>query len=79
MKEVGYDLTQHRSKSLAQIPQVEYDAAVTMGCGDECRLVRAKRREGWQIPDPKTLPPEEFNEVRDLIGRKVRELLVELS
>jgi protein-tyrosine-phosphatase len=35
MREVGYDLTRHRSKGLAEISDVDYDAAVTMGCGDE--------------------------------------------
>src|ERR1700730_8329956 len=42
MGELGYDLTVHRSKSLADIPPVEYDAAVTMGCGDKCPAVRAR-------------------------------------
>jgi len=36
MRELGYDLSRHRSKSLAEIPDVEYDLAVTMGCGDQC-------------------------------------------
>ena len=45
MKELGYDLARHTSKSLSEIPDVEYDVAVTMGCGDECPMVRAKRRE----------------------------------
>src|SRR5690349_17113695 len=45
MRERGYDLTKHRSKALAEIPDVEYDVAVTMGCGDACPLVRARRRE----------------------------------
>jgi arsenate reductase len=76
MREVGYDLTQHRSKSLSDIPVIEYDAVVGMGCGDEgCPLVRAKRREDWDIPDPKELPPERFREVRHLIEKKVKELL----
>jgi protein-tyrosine-phosphatase len=75
MQAVGYDLAQHGSKSLTDIPQVEYDVAVTMGCGDACPLVRAQRREEWQIPDPKNRAPDEFNQVRDLIERKVRELL----
>ena len=78
MRELGYDLSQHQSKSLTDIPNVAYDAAVTMGCGDECPLVQAKLREDWQIPDPKTLPPEEFRKVRDLIERKVKELLASL-
>jgi arsenate reductase (thioredoxin) len=78
MRELGYDLEQHRSKSLAEIPNVEYDVAVTMGCGDACPLVRARRREDWNIPDPKDMPPEQFRAVRDLIGRKVQELLSNL-
>jgi arsenate reductase (thioredoxin) len=76
MREVGYDLTQHDSKSLSDIPAIEYDAVIGMGCGDEgCPLVRAKRREEWGIPDPKELPPERFGEVRDVIEKKVKELL----
>ncbi len=78
MKELGYDLTAHRSKGLADFDGQEFDAAVTMGCGDDCPLVRAKRRIEWDIPDPKDLPPEQFREVRDLIGRKVKELLANL-
>jgi arsenate reductase (thioredoxin) len=75
MREVGYDLSKHKSKSLEDIPQVEYDFVATMGCGDACPFVRAKRREDWQIPDPKTLSPADFNEVRDLIQQKVRDAL----
>lgn len=78
MREKGYDLSQHRSKSLDEIAPGEYAVAVTMGCGDECPLVQAARREDWQVPDPKTLPPEEFRAVRDLIERKVLELLESL-
>jgi arsenate reductase (thioredoxin) len=75
MRELGYDLAQHASKGLGDIPDVEYDAAVTMGCGDECPRVKARRRLDWGIPDPKELPPEQFRDVRDLIERKVLELL----
>ena len=79
MRELGYDLTGHASKSLNDIPDMEYDMAVTMGCGDECPFVRAKEREDWDIPDPKELPPEEFRKVRDLIGTKVKELIFRLG
>jgi arsenate reductase (thioredoxin) len=75
MREVGYDLTQHVSKSLDQLKELEIDVAVTMGCGDTCPLVRARRREEWQIPDPKELPDDEFRKIRDLIEQKVKELL----
>jgi len=75
MKEVGYDLSQHRSKSLSDVPDVEFDFVATMGCGDDCPFVRAKRRDDWDIPDPKNMPPEEFRAVRDLIETKVRGVL----
>lgn len=80
MRERGYDLSAHDSKSLDGIPAIEYDAVIGMGCGDEgCPLVRAKRREEWDIPDPKNLPPHEFNKVRDLIEAKVKTLLSEIK
>ncbi|MBD0288908.1 MAG: arsenate reductase ArsC, partial [Flavisolibacter sp.] len=37
MKELGYDLTAHSSKSLKEVePYAPFDAVVTMGCGDAC-------------------------------------------
>jgi len=79
MREVGYDLSAHVSKSLADIPPGAYAAAVTMGCGDACPLVNAERRVDWSIPDPKHLPDDEFRAVRDLIERQVLELLASLG
>ena len=79
MREVGYDLTTHDSKSLDQFNGRPIDVAVTMGCGDACPLVPAARREEWNIPDPREMPPGEFRQVRDLIERKVKELLASLE
>ena len=79
MRELGYDLSSHSSKSLSDIPDVEFDVAVTMGCGDECPFVRAKEREDWDIPDPKEFPPVEFRKIRDLIETKVKELIFKLG
>jgi protein-tyrosine-phosphatase len=76
MQELGYDLTAHRSKGLAELAGQEFDVVVGMGCGDEgCPLVKAGRHEAWDVPDPKALSPERFREVRDLIAAKVGELL----
>ena len=75
MREVGYDLSAHQSKSLDELPAVDFDVAVTMGCGDACPNLKAARREDWSIPDPKNMPPQQLREVRDLIGGKVKELL----
>jgi arsenate reductase len=76
MREVGYDLTKHTSKSLDEFNGRDIDMAVTMGCGDACPLVRAARRKEWNIPDPKDMSPEQYREVRDLIDWKVMDLLV---
>jgi len=75
MREIGYDLAKHASKSLAEIPAVEYDFVVTMGCGDECPYVRAKHREDWNIRDPKNLSPNQFRKIRDEIEKKVKDVL----
>jgi len=75
MREIGYDLSTHRSKSLDEIPPGPYDAVVTMGCGDACPWVPAQRREDWEILDPKEMDADDFRKVRFEIGRRVDELL----
>ncbi len=75
MQELGYDLTTHISKRLDDFKGQEVEVAVTMGCGDECPLVRAKQRVDWQIPDPREMSPEQFRDVRDLIESKVVRLI----
>jgi protein-tyrosine-phosphatase len=75
MRELGYDLAAHRSKSLDELANATFDVAVTMGCGDQCPNLRAGRREDWNIPDPRDMSSDEFRVVRDLIGAKVKELL----
>ena len=79
MKEIGYDLNTHNSKALSEIPDVEYDYAITMGCGDECPLVRTKNRIDWEIPDPKYMNEHDFNKVRDTIENKVLALIDEIK
>ena len=79
MKEIGMDLTHHESKSLAQVNQfAPFDAVVTMGCGDACPWMPAKKFIDWDIPDPKEFNENNFRLVRDLIKEKVDELLASL-
>lgn len=75
MAELNYDLSQHDSKSLEEIPSIEFDYVVSMGCGDKCPWVPAKMRLDWDIPDPRDMDKKEFREVRDLIQEKVKNLL----
>ena len=79
MKELNYDLSIHDSKSLKEVePFAPFDAVVTMGCGDACPWMPAKKFIDWQIPDPKHMEPAEFNQVRDMISEKVKQLIAEL-
>ena len=79
MKELGYDLTAHHSKSLDEVKEfAPFDAVITMGCGDACPWMPAKQFIDWQIPDPKHMEPKEFNKVRDVIKEKVKDLLASL-
>lgn len=77
MRELDYDLTSHDSKSLDEITG-DFDAVITMGCGDSCPWVPAKRREDWGLPDPKHMDDEGYRAVRDDIASRVRQLLAEL-
>jgi len=79
MKELGYDLSVHDSKSLKEVERfAPFDAVVTMGCGDTCPWMPAKKFIDWEIPDPKNMEPDDFRKVRDLIKEKVKDLLQSL-
>lgn len=79
MKAIGYDLTTHDSKTLDEVKQyAPFDAVVTMGCGDACPWMPANKFIDWQIPDPKHMEPEAFNQVRDFIAEKVKNLVDEI-
>jgi protein-tyrosine-phosphatase len=79
MAELGYDRSEHDSKSLTEIPDAEYDFFATMGCGDECPFIRAKQRTDWAQPDPKTLSPDEYRLVRNQIRDRVADMLTNLD
>ena len=79
MAELGYNLGSHSSKSLRDIPQIKYDFVITMGCGDECPFIPAEVHEDWDILDPKPLPLEQFRQIRDQIGDRVKDLAARIE
>ena len=76
--EIEIDISSHTSKSLDDIPQVEYDFIATMGCGDACPMIRATRREDWGIADPKGKKPEDYRVARSAIEARMKQLLTEI-
>jgi protein-tyrosine-phosphatase len=79
MRELGYDLSTHQSKSLYEIGGLTFDAVITMGCGDRCPWVPAMRREEWALPDPRDMDDDGYRAVRDEIATRVRTLLASLA
>lgn len=79
MRESGIDLAVQRSKGLDDLPVVGWDTVVTMGCGDACPHLPARRRLDWDLPDPKQLDDDGFRAVRDRIRTLVRGLIDEAA
>lgn len=79
MRELGYDLSAHGSKSLDELPNVQFDFVATMGCGDKCPFIKARKRTDWSLPDPKHMSEEEYFGVRDEIRERVSMMLAELG
>lgn len=77
MAERGYDMSSHRSTGIGEVAPGEWDAVVTMGCGDACPWVPARRREDWAIPDPRNLDDAGIRAVRDEIESRVVALLAD--
>ena len=74
MKEVGIDISDQKPKLLEDIPE-KLDILITMGCNVECPYVPCKFREDWGLDDPAGEPIEVFRETRDIIEKKVKELI----
>lgn len=75
MQELGLDLRSHASKGVDAVAGETWDYVVTMGCGDACPRVPARRRLDWPIPDPVGLPLDEARRIRDDLASRVRALV----
>ena len=79
MKEKGIDLSAKQPKSLNDLPPIEMDYLITMGCEETCPAVITKKIIEWEIPDPKGKSIDTFREVRDLIEDKVKGFIKEIK
>lgn len=77
MREKGIDLTAQASKGLDDLPRLQWDWIVTMGCGDACPAIPARCRLDWDLEDPKHLDDAGFRAVRDQIETLVTRLIAE--
>ncbi len=78
MKEKNIDLSGRRPKGLFDLPPVEMDYLITMGCEETCPAVPARKVIEWNIPDPKGKPINEVRKIRDMLEDNVKKLLEEV-
>jgi len=79
MKEKGIALSGKRPKGLNDLPPVEMDYLVTMGCEETCPAVLSKRVIEWDIPDPKGKPIDVYRRIRDFIEERIKALLKDVG
>ena len=86
LKEIGIDISHHRSKAVAEIAAAEVDTVITLCGEEECPLFLGKAtRLHWGLPDPAAVAGTEaerlasFRQVRDEIRRRIANTLVQIE
>ncbi|NMB75836.1 MAG: arsenate reductase ArsC [Myxococcales bacterium] len=81
LREIGIDISHHRSKSVSEIPASEVDTVITLCGEEECPLFLGKAtRLHWGLPDPAAVRGGEsdrlnaFRNTRDELRRRLGEL-----
>lgn len=82
LKEMGIDISAHRSKSVSAIPVSEIDTVITLCGEEECPLFLGQAtRLHWGLPDPAATQGSEedrleaFRKTRDDLRHRLREFL----
>lgn len=80
MKEIGIDISHHRSKAVAEIPAAEVDTVITLCGEEECPLFLGRAtRLHWGLQDPAAIHSGEedrlkaFRVTRDELCRRLGE------
>ena len=82
LREIGIDISQHRSKAVSEIPAAEVDTVITLCGEEECPLFLGKAtRLHWGLPDPAAATGSEqerlgaFRQTRDELRGRIEKLL----
>ena len=79
MAEKGIDIATEQPKRWTMETLEAVDVVVTMGCGDTCPILPARRYEEWVLPDPAGQSVAAVRPIRDEIERRVQTLLAQLE
>lgn len=82
LKEIGIDISEHRSKAVGEIPASEVDTVITLCREEECPLfLGTARRLHWGLEDPAAVQGGDqerlsaFRGTRDELRRRLEALL----
>ena len=85
LKEIGIDISAHKSKSVDEIDTADIDLVVTLCAEEVCPVFPGKvKRLHWPLPDPAQVSGShekvaaKFHEVRDQISARLQELSASL-
>lgn len=79
MREEGIDISHKKPQLLTRELQEKAELAIIVCSGTECPLVYVKHVRKWNLPDPTKMSIDEARKVRDIIKKKVLELIEELA
>jgi protein-tyrosine-phosphatase len=75
LREIGLDISNHRSKTVSEIPAAEVDTVITLCAEEECPVFLGQAvRLHWGLPDPAAV--EGSDEARLTAFRRVRDELL---
>ncbi|HLU61285.1 MAG TPA: arsenate reductase ArsC [Gammaproteobacteria bacterium] len=73
MEELGYDMSAHFTKSLDDLPDLEFDYVVSLGVGDP--MLKARMSLEWDVPDPRIRDVRSMRDMRDTLRERITRLL----
>ena len=81
MKEIGIDISNQKSKEITEDMMRNSYKTVNMGCMEKesCPTFFLPNVLDWKLEDPKNKPIERVRDIRDDIGRRVKELVTSLK
>ena len=78
MNEKSIDLRDQFPKSLRHMSRAQFDLVINMSGMPLPEDLKSTRVVDWDVPDPVLLPYDEHCEIRDLIERRVMQLILAL-
>ncbi|MDI6700132.1 MAG: arsenate reductase ArsC [bacterium] len=77
LEEIGFDTSSLKPKGFFDLPDIEFDYLITMGCKEVCPIFPSKKSLNWELEDIKDQPKEKVRELRELIKNRIERIIDE--